>query len=400
MPKRILILDCGPGVARTVAAASALGYCAVVFSEDDAGPHTQTADEVITGECLDPAQVMHAIEECKIDGVFPTFGHCSSPAACAANRSNMPALTDVAAAWMQYKHSGFAVLERRGVPSVKLHVAETAAQAEETARDLGMPVWIGTGETYSQTGIYQVDQIEDTALAFSQATRHSLVKTAVVMRPVQGPAFYIDGIVLDGTFHLSGLIGRDAGEPPFRFDHGLFAPPALSPRERDEIVGVAAKALDALECRNGCVHVDVIMTDEGPVVMDVFGAPSALRFPADILLRAHGIDTLANALRFAAGEPPRFEAASNRGAALFWIPARTGVVTEIRGIEEARGVPGVEEVVMGLRPGDVMRHAVDCETRDRVGYVLATGNDAEAAASAVRQALAALDIVTQPSFLS
>ena len=398
MPKRILILDCGPGIARVIAEARALGYCAVVFSEDDAAPHTQTANEVRTGECLDPTQVMHAIEECKIDGVFPPFGHCSFPAAFAANRSNLPALTDVAAAWMQYKHNGFAVLEKRGVPAVKLHVAETALQAKEAARDLGMPVWIGSDETYSQTGIYQVDQIEDTALAFSQATRHSLVKTAVVMRPVRGLAFYVDGIVLDGTFHLSGLIGRDTGEPPFRFDRGLFAPPALSPRERDEIVGVAVKALDALECRNGCVHVVVIMTDESPVVMDVLGAPSALRFPADILLRAHGIDTLGNTLRFAAGEPPRFEAASNRGAALFWIPARSGVVTEIRGIEEARGVPGVEEVVMELRPGDVMRHAVDCETRDRVGYVLATGDDAETAVRAAKQAINLCQIETRPAY--
>ncbi len=398
MPKRILILDCGPGIARVIAEARALGYCAVVFSEDGAAPHTRTADEVITGECLDPTQVMHAIQECKIDGVFTPLGNCSFPAARAANRSNLPALSDVAAIWMQYKHIGFAVLEKRGVPAVKLRAAETVAQANEAARDLGMPVWIEATETYSHTGIYQVDQIEDTALAFSRATRRSLAKMAVVMRPVRGPAFYVDGIVLDGTFHLSGLMGLDTGEPPFLFDRGIFAPPALSPRERDEIVGVAVKALDALECRNGCVHAGVIMTDDGPVVMDVFGAPSALRFPADILLRAHGIDTLANALRFAAGEPPRFEAACDRGAALFWIPARTGVVAEIRGIEEARGVPGVEEVVMGLKPGDVMRHAVDCETRDRVGYVLATGDDAETAVRAAKQAMNLCDIETRPAY--
>lgn len=398
MPKRILILDCGPGIARVIAEARALGYCAIAFSEDDATPHTQTANEVRTGECLDPTQVMHAIEERKIDGVFPPFGHCSFPAAFAAKRCNLPTLSETAAALMQYKHVGFGVLAKREVPLIVLRVVETAAEARDAARALGLPVWVGADETYSQTVVMEVDHLDDVPLAFSRATRHSLVKTAVVMRPVRGRAFYVDGIVLDGTFHLSGLIGRDTGEPPFRFDRGLFAPPALSPRERDEIVGVAAKALDALECRNGCVHVGVIMTDEGPVVMDVLGAPSALRFPADILVRAHGIDTLANALRFAAGEPPRFEAASNRGAALFWIPARSGVVTEIRGIEEARGVPGVEEVVMELRPGDVMRHAVDCETRDRVGYVVATGDDAETAVRAAKQAINLCDIETRPAY--
>ena len=164
------------------------------------------------------------------------------------------------------------------------------------------------------------------------------------------------------------------------------------------ILRIFLKALDALECRNGCVHVDVIMTDEGPVVMDVLGAPAALRFPADVLLCAHGIDTIANALRFAAGEPPQFEAASSRGAALCWIPTRSGVVIEIRGIEEARAVSGIEEIMLEVKPGDAMRHIVDCESRDRVGYVLATGNDAEAAQCAARRALAVLDVVTQPSY--
>ena len=398
MPKRILILDSGPGADLIIAKARVLGYCAVLFSDDDATQRPHAANELITGECLDPAQIMHAIEECKIDAVFPPFGHCSIPAAHAAKRCNLPTLNVAAAALMQYKHAGFPVLAKREVPSSAMRVAETAAEARDASRELGMPVWIGPSETYSQTAIHQMDHVEDMPLAFAQATRRSLVKTAVVMRPVQGRAFYVDGIVLDGAFHLSGLIGRDTGEPPFLFDRALLAPPALPPLERDEIVGVAVKALDALECRNGCVHVDVIMTDEGPVVMDVLGAPAALRFPADLLLCAHGIDTIANALRFAAGEPPRFDAESSRGAALCWIPTRSGVVTEIRGIEEARAVSGIEEIMLEVKPGDAMRHIVDCESRDRVGYVLATGNDAEAAQCAARQALAVLDVVTQPSY--
>jgi biotin carboxylase len=243
-----------------------------------------------------------------------------------------------------------------------------------------------------------VDQIEDLSLAFSQATRKSLLKTAVVMPVAEGGTFYVDGVMIDGTFHLSGLIGVDTGEPPFRFERGLVAPPGVSDHDRDNMVRIAIQALGALECRDGCVHVEVVLAQHGAVVTGVFGAPAALRFPADVVLLAHGVDTIANALRFALDEPLQMETTRNRGAALLWIPTHSGIVADIRGIEEARRIPGVEEVVMIAGPGDVMGHVVDCDTRDRVGYVIATGDDVEAAAIAAKRARDLCEIVTRPAY--
>jgi biotin carboxylase len=144
--------------------------------------------------------------------------------------------------------------------------------------------------------------------------------------------------------------------------------------------------------------VEVVLAQHGAVVTGVFGAHAALRFPADVVLLAHGVDTIANALRFAAGEPLRMEATTNRGAALLWIPTHSGLVTEARGIQEARSVPGVEQVVVSAKPGDVMGHIVDCDTRDRVGYVIATGDDVEAAAAAAKRARDLCEIVTRPAY--
>ena len=367
------------------------------MSEEGNAP-TPGADEVRFGELWDHDAIGHVVDECRIDGILQPFGYGSAPAALAASKLKLRALTQFTAVEMQVRHAGAMVMTMRGVPIVGLRLAETSVQAEEAAREFGLPVWIGSNETYSQTPIIRVDQIEDLPLAFSQATRKSLLKTAVVMPVVEGGAFYVDGVMIDGTFHLSGLIGVDTGEPPFRFERGLVAPPGVSDHDRDDVVRIAIQALGALECRNGCVHVEVVLAQHGAVVTGVFGAPAALRFPADVVLLAHGVDTLANALRFAVGEPLRMEATTNRGAALLWIPTHSGIVADIRGIEQARRIPGVEEVVMIAEPGDVMGHVVDCDTRDRVGYVIATGDDVEAAAVAAKRARDLCEIVTRPTY--
>ena len=397
MSKRILILDCGPGVAQAIAKAHTLGYYVVTISEQDTTP-TPGGDEVRFGELWVHDAIGQVLDECRIDGILQPFGYASFPVTVAASKLKMRALTQFAAVEMQVRHTGATVMEKRGAPVITLRFAETPVQAQEAACEFGLPVWIDADETYSQAPIIRVDEIEDLSLAFSRATRQSLLKNAVVMPVVQGNTFYVDGVMIDGTFYFSGLIGVDAGEPPFRFERGIAAPPPVSGHERDQMVRVTKQALAALDCIDGCVHAEVILTHQGPVVLGMFGAPAALRFPADILLLAHGVDTIANALRFAVGESLRMETTRDRGAAISWIPTHSGVVTEIRGIEEARGVPGVEEIVIVAKPGDVMGHVVDCETRNRVGYVLATGENAQDATRAAKRARDLCEIVTRPAY--
>lgn len=371
--KRLLIVDTTPGIERIIAKAHALGHSVALFSADGE-PNASGADEVVNGDGFEPAQIRAAADSLRVDGVFPPFG---TP-------------LDV-----QITRLGFPALNEDRVHSARVQTVESAEAARAAATELGTPVWIAASGSRSQAAIHEVEHLEDLSLAFARVTRGLALKRAVALRPLRGRAFYVDGVVVDGTFLLSGVIERDMDDAPFLFDRALFTLPELSSAIRDSLVDVTVQALEALKCRNGCVHVGVILTDDGPIVLEVFGAPAALRFPADLLLLAHGTDTIANAVRFALGEAPEFGAAEGRSAALCWIPTHSGVVTEIRGVEEARAIPGIEAVVVGVGPGDAMRHVVDCESRDRVGYVLAAGDDAMAAAWA---ALALIEIVTKPSY--
>jgi hypothetical protein len=84
-----------------------------------------------------------------------------------------------------------------------------------------------------------------------------------------------------------------------------------------------------------------------------------------------GIDLLEVDVASAAGRPfdskPRFKACG----AVWWLKAKSGLVTAVHGMEKARSVPGVTAVEISAKVGTVLGHQVDGPTRDAVGYILA-----------------------------
>lgn len=81
-------------------------------------------------------------------------------------------------------------------------------------------------------------------------------------------------------------------------------------------------------------------------------------------------------------------------AVRFFTPS-PGKVTSIRFVEAARGIPGVHTLELGVGPGDLV--ATVGSSRDRAGYVLATGPTVPEAITAAEAALEMVRIETDAS---
>jgi len=213
---------------------------------------------------------------------------------------------------------------------------------------------------------------------------------------MDGEEWGVDGLVYDGQYILGGITAKDRSAPPSRFDLGLHMPPLEGPEVVRAIVDATGTALAAIGFTAGTTHVEVIMTDAGPRIVEMAGRPGGARIPTDLIPLAHGMDFMADSLRIALGERPKERRRHERGAAIYWIPAEPGVVTEIKGLDEARAMPGVQEVVMTAKPGDAVEPIVDCVTRDKIGYVLTASETVEAAIDAAKRARNVCRVITRP----
>jgi biotin carboxylase len=111
---------------------------------------------------------------------------------------------------------------------------------------------------------------------------------------------------------------------------------------------------------------------------------------------ATGVDLIAATVARAAGRPPSLAPVHHWAAAIRFLVAETGGrLVEIRGLDEARRVPGVVEAGLTRQPGAelVLRQSFE----DRLGYVVAAGTDGGAAAAAAEAGLLALKARIVPS---
>ncbi len=159
-----------------------------------------------------------------------------------------------------------------------------------------------------------------------------------------------------------------------------------------QVVGQAAAALGIV---NGTVKGDIVVHDGEPYVIELAARLSGGFFCTREIPLNTGVDFVGAAIRLALGEtvseaelqPSQFTPVIQRYA--FPDP---GTVTSVSGAEAAKAVPGIAEVIVTAREGDVIPAAGD--KRPSAAMVLATGETREAALKAANDALAQIRIET------
>ncbi|HTW11533.1 MAG TPA: hypothetical protein VME01_02220, partial [Solirubrobacteraceae bacterium] len=120
-----------------------------------------------------------------------------------------------------------------------------------------------------------------------------------------------------------------------------------------EVLRVAGAAARALGVTGACLHTEIKLTDDGPVVIEVNGRPGGGM--SEMLERASGFSILGTALRLAVGEPVGLQGPvpCSRVGYLLYVFPETDVecIDSVEGLDELGQVEGVEEIVLVRGPG-------------------------------------------------
>jgi glutathione synthase/RimK-type ligase-like ATP-grasp enzyme len=162
----------------------------------------------------------------------------------------------------------------------------------------------------------------------------------------------VESVVENGRVEHASISSRTPFRWPFR-ETGYCTPTALSAEHEAEVFRVAGEAARALGVTVGCLHTEIKLTDEGPVVIEVNGRPGGGM--SEMLERASGFSILRTALRLAVGDPVGLQGpvACSRIGYLLYVFPETDVecIDSVEGLDELRKVDGVDEIVLVRGPG-------------------------------------------------
>lgn len=157
------------------------------------------------------------------------------------------------------------------------------------------------------------------------------------------PYVSVESVAVGGNYAHLAVTDRFPLAPPV-LETGMMLPSGLRPDQQDQVVGVADAALRALDFRHGLAHVELMLTADGPVVIEVNArAGGALPYLFPI---AAGVDLVAVAGRVALGELPEKDVVFERHAVFVGPHHPVGVeVVGVAGLRAAAAIPGVRAVI-------------------------------------------------------
>ena len=315
----------------------------------------------------------------------------------AARELNLPAIPEVAAIALTSRAALRDRLTDVGLPQPEYRIVWSPEEAVEATAALGTPVYVSCADSFTGEGERRVEHVEDVSLACARAAKGRAGDPIVLEKDVAEDSYSVFGFLDDGVLNTTG-IAHAIRATPFRFARGLSFPALLQVPTRKRLTEVCGRALNAVGLNRGGARVEVIVSGDEVQIVDIDVCPFSSWMPEDLIGFCGGQSYLEGCLSFASGKNPDTGNQFTGGAAIQWIPARSGKVEGVLGIERARNVYGVVNLKIAVAPGDVIGHVVDALSRDRVGYAFATGSDAASAEEAARSAVDLCDVAARAVF--
>ncbi|MFI9628864.1 ATP-grasp domain-containing protein [Streptomyces sp. NPDC052042] len=207
-----------------------------------------------------------------------------------------------------------------------------------------------------------------------------------------GEELSVETFSAGGRHLVVAVTGKETGGGVVEIGHVVPAP--LSAEDLTAVHELVTATLDAVGLVDGPAHTEVILTADGPRVIESHSRRGGDRIN-DLIRLVHDVDLEESTYRLAESDDPLPVLPPAEGAAAIrFLVAQPGVVTSVTGTDDADGAPGVTDVHVQVEAGDTVHPLRWSE--DRCGYVVARGRDSAQAVRLAAEAAARIVITTEP----
>ena len=263
---------------------------------------------------------------------------------------------------------------------------------------IAIPAWVRASCGYGDTSCMRVEHPSDLSLALEKVRKRNPYAKLRIQPAVDGAIFRVLAFRTGNDLKVFEVIEETMTTSVYRVPLGLSMPLQQHESMRADLLQRTAKLNDLLPHGWGYVEVELVVTPSSIEITDI-QAPAVLGEDVrNVVRRATGVDLLQASMECALGREPTLTRTTDQCVALTWLLTRSGVVIGFEGIEEALALPGVVEIQLNAREGDILSHVVDQPSRERGGYVIAVGDTTETAKVHLEAARNTVRINTSPAW--
>jgi biotin carboxylase len=218
---------------------------------------------------------------------------------------------------------------------------------------------------------------------------------------IDGVEVAVEGLMERGELRVLAVFDKpDALSGPY-FEETIYVTPSgLARQSQARVIQTLEDAVRALGLYHGPLHAELRINGEGIWVMEVAArcigglCSRALRFTSATPNANLTLEELI--IRLALGQDVSVFSRERAASGVMMVPVPgEGILAGIEGLEEARKVPGIEDIVITAKPNQKLVPLP--EGSSYPGFIFARGGSSELVERALRRAHAKLNFVMAPS---
>ncbi|WP_437536966.1 ATP-grasp domain-containing protein [Sorangium sp. So ce726] len=326
------------------------------------------------------------------DGIACLVDRNIEAAAAVAEEMRCPHIPAQAARDARNKHRLRQLSAQHGIPGPRFGVVEHAGAARRLAQEWGYPLVLKSSRGTGSQEVRLCQGADEVDATFPVIREMALEAGGQVLAEefLRGPLVSVETLTFRGETRILGVTSRILGTFPSFVELAAAFPVLLPEPLRRRVDDLVVRTLRALGVTHGPAHTELVLTADGPALIEV-NPRLAGGLIGPMISEAYRADVHEQILRMAVGEAPALPAAPSAGACEYYVYAAThGRLRSIRGVELARGYPGVLGVTVTASPGAQVSPPTDW--RGELAVIYARGENAAIAESNCLAALSAIQV--------
>ena len=307
--------------------------------------------------------------------------------------------------WVHHKPSMRERLALAGVDDTPFALVSSEEELRSFVRAHGFPCIAKPATGAGSIGIRRIDTHADVGPAFGTAGQETewTGRGVLVERLHEGPQFSVEAFS-EGGEHVIVCITKKYSDPRHYVELGHISPAPLPEITQRSVARYTRQVLDALDIGFGPTHTEIVLTDQGPRVIETHIRLAGDRIPY-LVRGALGVDLVECTVRQVLGQPGLLDEIrkmlAERGtdsrrydAVWFATTDAASTLEAVSGADRVRAWEQVEDVEVHCAPGSRLEPLSSSDSR--LGCVHAYAATPEEALRWARSGVEAIEFRTRP----
>ena len=351
----------------------------------------QYADEFFNASTMDEDAVLAAALEFKPDGIMTLA--TDMPMRGVAKVSEKLGLHSISydtAIKATDKFEMIKAFKAHDVASPWFFTVDSLGELKKLEGQLSYPCIMKPTDNAGSHGVVLAHGFEDLLHSYDYSRASARHGRVIIEEYLQGNEVSVEVMVVNGTVNILQITDKlTTGAPHFvEMGHSQSSRHPLETQKA--IKDLAAQACKAVGIDQGPAHVEMMVTERGPVMIELGARMGGDNITTALVPLSTGIDMVKATIDVALGNQPDIEPILHCGSAIRYLEAPEGVIASITGVEEAKQMPNVKDVIMTKAVGDPST-PIHC-SNDRIGSVITQAGTAEEAVKACEIAMKLIKI--------